>query len=382
MIMPHLNLHPVKLNVGQFRPAFLGVALLCLFCLSIMAGCSASASSQSTSKPAKESTSKIALTTASSSSKPTGDSVGLTSIEAAQLVWPKAKGNFGDAVLFRMAPIADKDSTDLSLAGDWQETGRSANWFIWYADPNGENWLMFAIKGKKLVHTDIGTRSWSIMAMGADWPREKPAVAIEDAADSASRQGANMDALTWVELACDYPASFVDQHPCWVFACSETASSGLTLNYRIFVDAITGEVAGALNDRNEEMTLPIDLANLEKPRSENHQSDLQAFFALIIKKDWTFAIFQLSYNLAPDDAMRQSWLASFQSLDLLEVVSMEPANLLEWSNEWEEYKVVLRMKTSEPVEKFGWENGENTRWVSIIPQGAGYWKIDAISSSP
>jgi hypothetical protein len=378
----HLNSNHSKLNIGLCWPTFLAVVLLCFVCLIILAGCSPSNNSQATSKSIKGTTKNTGISTATTKPKPTGDSVGLTSIEAAQLVWPKAKGNFNDAVLFRMAPIADKDSTELMLAGDWQKTGRSANWFIWYADPDGENWLMFATQGKKLIHTDIGTRDWSVMAMGADWPREKPAVAIEDAAAAATAQGANLATLTWVELACDYPASSFREHPYWVFSCSETTDSGFTLNYRIFVDAITSKVAGALNDRNEALTLPIDLADLENPRNENHQADLEDFFNLIIAKDWTFSVFQLSYNLAPDDASRQLWLANFRSFESLEVVSIEPANLVQWSSEWEIYQVVLKIKTSEPVEKYGWENGENTRWVTIIPQGAGDWKIEAISSSP
>jgi len=373
--------HNIKHYMHQCLTLFITV-LICVLCLNILTGCGTANSNQETSNSAKSTTNTSKSTTASSNPKPTGKSVGLTSIEAAQLVWPKAEGNFGDAVLFRMAPIADKDSSTLMLAGDWQKTGRSANWFIWYADPDGEDWLMFTIKGKKLDKTDIGTREWSVMAMGADWPREKPAVSLEDAAAAAAKQGANLDALTWVELSCDYHASDYREHPYWVFACSEATDTGLFLNYRVFVDAITGKTAGALNDRDEKLELPIDLASLETTRKENHQADLQSFFNLIIKKDWTFSIFQLSYNLAPDDAARQMWLANFQSLDSLAVVSIEPANLVQWTEEREFYKVVLKIETSEPVEKYGWETGDNTRWVTIIPQGAGDWKIEAISSSP
>ena len=369
--MFRLNLSNIKFSFIQCL-SFILTILLCLLSLNILVGCSLSKTSQDTSKTTKSTTNPTT----------TNRSTGLNSVEAAQLVWPKAKGNFGDAVLFRMAPIADADSTELMLAGDWQKTGRSANWFIWYADPDGEDWLMFTIKGNKLEKTDIGTREWSVMAMGADWPRERPAVAIEDAAAAAAKQGANLDALTWVELSCAYPASDYGERPYWVFACSETTDSGLSLNYRVLIDAITGKAIGALNERDEKLQLPIDLASLETTRQDTHQADLQAFFDLIIKEDWTFSIAQLSYNMAPDDAARQMWLANFQSFDSLEVASIEPAALVQWTDEWESYKVVLKIKTSEPVEKYGWENGENTRWVTIIPQGAGYWKIEAISSSP
>ena len=375
-------MHSFNLNHVKYRQAIAATILTGLFCLSFLTACGTFATSRGTAKPTKNTSGETIAPTTKTSTQPAGDSVGMTSIEAPQLVWPKAKGNFGDAVLFRMAPIVNEESTELMLAGDWQKTGRSANWFIWYADADGEDWLLLGIKGSKLADTDIGTRSFSALTAGADWPREKPAVAIEDAAKAAAAQGANLDALTWVELACAYPAGEFADGPRWVFECSETTDSGFSLNYRIFVNAITGEVTGAINDRNEALALPIDLTSLEKPREENHQADLQAFFDLIIQKDWTFSIFQLSYNLAPDDASRQMWLANFQSLDSLALVSIEPVNLVQWTDEWEIYKVVLKITTGEPVDKYGWENGENTRWMTIIPQGAGNWKIEAISSSP
>lgn len=119
------------------------------------------------------------------------------------------------------------------------------------------------------------------MSMGADWPREHPAVAMKDAAKAAAAQGVELAAFTWTEFTCDYPASDVRRKPVWVFAFSETLSSGGTLNYRVFVDGITVDV-----------------------------------------------------------------------------------------------------QTSEPPEKYGWENGRNVRWVELIPQGGGAWKVSALSSSP
>lgn len=377
----HVCLFTKRLSSVLRRFALAGILVTAIACLGVLTSCDRFIVS---SKPGQTSqmtdpTSKLTTTKNTLSG---GSQSGLTSIEAAQLVWPKAKGNFGDAVLWRMAPVSDGESTELKLTEDWLESDRATNWYIWYADVDGENWLMFTIEGDKLTKTDIGTRSFSVMTMGDDWPREKPAVAMKDAARTAAAQGANFDALTWLELACDYPAGDFAAKPYWVFTCSETLSSGLSLNYRIFVDAITNEAVGAINDLNERLTLPIDLENLDKPHIETHEADLQAFFNLIIAKDWTFSIAQLSYNMAPNDGMRQMWLDNFQSIDSLEVVSIEQANLVNWTDEREIFKVVLKIKTNKPVDQFGWENGENTRWITLIPQGAGHWKIEAFSSSP
>jgi len=91
---------------------------------------------------------------------------------------------------------------------------------------------------------------------------------------------------------------------------------------------------------------------------------------------------QLSYQMSPDEATAQMWLANFKSLTSLKVVSIEQANLVQWTAQAEYYKVTLDITSSEPVETYGWENGDNVRWIKIIPEGAGDWKIDSISSSP
>lgn len=322
------------------------------------------------------------LTGCKRTSSGSSQTAGLTSIEAAELAWPVAKGNFGDAVLWRLAPVEERDSLTMQLASDWQDSDRSAAWFVWYADPVGENWMMFSIRGTAIANRDIGTRSFSQMSMGADWPRERPAVAMKDAAKAAAAQGAQLTALTWTEFTCDYAASDVRQRPVWVFTFSETLASGGTLNYRVFVDGIMGTVLLTLNDRDERMVLPIDREALQKPRTDNHEKDLRQFFGFISTRQPEWAVRQLASAASPNEATAQQWLSNFQSLSSLTVVSVEQTSLEQWTAEREFYKVTLDVKTSEPPEKYGWENGHNVRWVELIPQGGGAWKVSALSSSP
>ena len=306
---------------------------------------------------------------------------GLTSVEAAELVWPDAKKNFGDAVLWRMAPVEERDSLTMQLASDWPDSDRSAAWFVWYADPVGENWMMFSIHGKAIANRDIGTRSFSQMSMSADWPRERLAVAMKDAAKAAAAQGAELAALTWTEFTYDHDSNG-NQRPGWVLSFSETLSSGGTLIYWFFVDGITGVVLRAVNDRNEDIVLPIDREALLKPRTENHEKDLRQFFGFISTKQPEWAVRQLASSASPNEATAQMWLANFQSLSTLTVVTVEQASLEQWTAEREFYKVTLDVKTSDPPEKYGWDNGRNLRWVELIPHGGGAWKVSALSSSP
>jgi hypothetical protein len=104
--------------------------------------------------------------------------------------WSQAKKVFDDAVLWRLAPVQDRYSTSITLDPDWQHNDRSAAWFVWYADPAGENWFMISISGKSIAKRDIGTRG-SVISMDASWPRQSTAVSIKDAAAAAAKQGAN-----------------------------------------------------------------------------------------------------------------------------------------------------------------------------------------------
>ena len=309
-------------------------------------------------------------------------STGLTSLEAQKLAWTKAKGVFDDCVLFRMAPLESDKSTVLKLSADWQTSDRSDAWYFWYADSNSGDWYMVGITGKSISDIDIGTRSFSTEAFDSSLPKESTALAMKDAAAAAKAQGANMDAVTWVEYQCEHFNSSAARLPLWVFTCSDTLDSGTTLNYTIYVNAATGKVEGAQNDRNEDMELPIDPDALGQTKTDTHEADLRKFFSYISQGDPVWAVRQLEYSLSPDEATAQIWLANFQSLKSLEVVSIEQANLEQWTDQWESYKVTVNITTDETPDKYGWENGENIRWISLVPQGAGEWKIASIATSP
>jgi hypothetical protein len=326
-------------------------------------------------------TAKTTVTTAKTTTTANANTGGLTSSEASNLAWTQAKKTFGDAVLWRLAPVSDRYSTAIKLDSDWRNNDRAATWFVWYADPVGENWLLITISGKSITNTDIGTRG-SVMSMSATWPRQSTKYSMKDAAAAAAKQGANLGAVTWVEFTCDYQSSDYRRIPSWVFGFSDTLANGGTLNYRIFVDAITGSVSGAINDRNEAMILPIDVQALQQTRVVNHQADLLQFFSFISKGDQITAVRQLAYQASPNEATAQQWLSNFNSIKSLKIISVEQANLEQWTATWESYKVTIDITTSEKPEKYGWDNGRNIRWVTIIPQGGGAWKVAELAQNP
>jgi len=205
---------------------------------------------------------------------------------------------------------------------------------------------------------------------------------MKDAAAAAAGQGARLDKLTWVEFSMDYALSGARGQPLWVFTFAEDLAGGSALNYRMLVNAATGAVAGCYNERSEKMALPLDRAALTRTRAASHEADLRQFLSLISKGDTQMAVFQMAYQAAPNDASKLAWQNNFKSLKTLAVVSVEQVQLESWTSEWERYKVVLEVTTAESPDKYGWENGRNTRWVAIIPQGAGAWKVAEFSANP
>jgi len=305
---------------------------------------------------------------------------GLTSIQASKLAYSGIKGGFEKTVLFRAVPVGEKNSHTLLLDEDWYENDVSGGWFFWYADAKGTDWFLVAINGNKITYKDIGTREFQPADMPG-WPVESFKVSMRDAAEKANSQGADLKTLTWIEYNCDYPASDYRTKPVWALSFSENIG-GSTINYTIFVDGLTGNVLGAVNDKGDRFALPIDRKALTTKHSTNHQGDVITFFDSLSKKDYDFALFQLSYKLCPNDTARAMWLENFKSIRSVKVVSIEQASLPEWTDEREIYKVTLDIKTDDSPEVYGWENGANVRWITIIPEGAGPWKVEAFNSSP
>jgi hypothetical protein len=354
-----------------------------LLVLLMLAGCSPGGGTEGTTGTTRTTTAaKTTRTTTGLTTTAGSSSGGLTSLEAVALVWPRAQKAFGDAVLYRMAPVNDKKSTVPQLDSRWLENDRAAAWFIWYADPAGENWMMYTIEGQKIAKVDIGTRGFTPINMPAEWPRGDLKVSMKQAAAKAAAQGADPATAFWVEFNCDYPASDTRNRPVWVFQCAAKTKSGGVTNYQVLVDAITGEIVVALDEQKQKMTLPIDLKALSEAKVANHQGDLLDFFACIDEGDADGAVKRLSTALVPDSATGKAWLAGFQSLKSVKVVKAEQVRNEEWTDQFEAYKVTLDVSTSEPPEKYGWDNGQNTRWITLVPQGTGAWKVDSLQTSP
>jgi len=111
---------------------------------------------------------------------------------------------------------------------------------------------------------------------------------------------------------------------------------------------------------------------------------IRLFFTLIDEARIPEAVAMMSVEAVPDDSYKQAWGVQFNALDSIKVLKIEPYGQDNWGPGSHIYKVNLEVAVSEnaanaPIPYYGWENGDNLRWVEIVKEGD-LWKINRIAT--
>jgi len=114
---------------------------------------------------------------------------------------------------------------------------------------------------------------------------------------------------------------------------------------------------------------------------------VRTFFNLINEKRIPEAVSMLDQSTVPDDSAKQAWGVQFNSISQVIVKSIEDYNKTEWSSTEQTFKVILTMKmnpdsANAPIPYYGYENGDNVRWITIRKNNQNLWKIMGIATGP
>jgi hypothetical protein len=87
-----------------------------------------------------------------------------------------------------------------------------------------------------------------------------------------------------------------------------------------------------------------------------------------------------------DDSELQTWAVHFNAINSFKFLKMEKTSEESWTDNKHIYKVVLDVvmnpsSASAPIPYYGWQNGENIRWITLEKVG-GTWKIAEIATGP
>jgi hypothetical protein len=114
---------------------------------------------------------------------------------------------------------------------------------------------------------------------------------------------------------------------------------------------------------------------------------IRVFFNLINEHRIPEAISMMSEKMVPDDSTKQAWGVQFNSLKNIVVKKVEPSMKEEWTAQKETFKVNVNLEVSKeaanaPIPYYGWENGDNIRWVSLEKDQNNLWKVAGIATGP
>ena len=119
---------------------------------------------------------------------------------------------------------------------------------------------------------------------------------------------------------------------------------------------------------------------------------IRTFFNLVNEKRISEAVEMMSTKMIPDDASKQGWGVQLNSFKSIKVEKVEPCKSEPCSQNWVEeekeiYKVILLVEmrpeaAQAPIPYYGWDNGQNTRWLNLEKQADGLWQITSISTGP
>jgi len=110
---------------------------------------------------------------------------------------------------------------------------------------------------------------------------------------------------------------------------------------------------------------------------------IKRFFEFINNGDADKAALMMKVN---NDSELQAWAVQFNGFNHVQVLEIKKASVEEWTDSRHIYKVKIDVimkpeSGDEEIPYFGYENGENVRWLTLEKVGD-IWKISEISNSP
>jgi len=148
---------------------------------------------------------------------------------------------------------------------------------------------------------------------------------------------------------------------------------------------------GANKTVREEQPLASPLAVQETSCGENGceveelvlpgEEAIRFWVDLIDKGEIEGAILMMTDYIIPDSPSSNAWHDNLNSIESMAVVSIEPDKESSWTEEKENYKVVLDVRTKTGEIVYGWMPGGNTRLIEVVKDmQINTWMINFMTS--
>lgn len=297
----------------------------------------------------------------------------LTALEATDLAYQEAKKWDKEAILWYLCP------SGRSLDYHWGENELAWEWDIMFARARDEQIYMLKIVDKQIVSQEETGFIKRISPPQPNFPKNQPIISLKQAAQIIFNQGAPSWERPNVVYIIDNSLEELRGRPVWFFLFWSQFSS-------YAVDGING----GLLKREYFDPLTLKKINPEEVKSEFYPEQVESiegenyiydFFETINEGKTEQYFSMMDQDLAGNAATQKMWKTSFSSLELIKVVSLYLEEKNKWHDQQPLYKVTIYAISKPGAPYYGWDEGRNTRWISIAPRGDS-WKIVAIDTSP
>lgn len=306
----------------------------------------------------------------------------LTSMEAVQLAYEEAKVWSNDAVLKSMTT-----GTDLGLHYAWTETDMSYSWSVNFVSPEKKQYLIVYVNYGKVLDTHISDDSLKNMPLEGH-PEDRPLITLKEAY-SAALDGGAISGLVPVNV--DYNTyGYSDMNfPYWVIIYKVPVTAKTKEMHYYYINAETGKFANAIykNDDNDIISVEElqvkgkDLSELAPMEDQRHM--VIKFLTLINEGKTQDAVDMMDESMRPNQNMKDMWIQSLSSIQGHEFIQGGFTNEDEdsWTDDTQRFKVKINIPETCECEGFGWDHGQNTRWIKVV-KGESGWMIHEVSTSP
>jgi len=139
------------------------------------------------------------------------------------------------------------------------------------------------------------------------------------------------------------------------------------------------EKQGLQNSSGQTNTTTTDTNSANVPLP-NQEDIVRTFINLISEKRISEAISMMDPKAVGDDSQKQAWGVQFNSFATISLKAIE-------KNGADAFKVTLTVKMKPESEKgpipyYGYDNGDNIRWIGLIKGSDNLWKITDFATSP
>ncbi len=403
------------------------ITLLLILLISTFAGCSKegdknketapsskSASSVKTEKSAADSenetsktstASKTIAETKPSTTSTSGDSTSsqnmqtgrdknyLTSSEAIRLAYQEAK-KWSEDALFKSITIG----SHLSVHYDWSNTDMAFNWSVVFASPSKKESILVYVNYGKVDGTLIRDDSLSNMPPEGH-PNDRPLISAKEAFDIAVKNGGIYGIMPENLTYTTY--GYSNNHfPCWMIvygvpmsATSPSAKSGSEQKEEMhyyYINAETKKIAEmSYKDRDNKKIEKSALTTKDQDLSklawmQDQRYTVIKFFTLINEGNIDKALEMMDDNMITNSNANRLWKENLSSIIGHEFKStgFAVSDETSWTEDTQIFEVAIKIPNNNAsLEKYGWNQGENTRWITLKKYGT-TWKIHEISTSP